>query len=112
MKTTHRLMAAFYLCGLLFLYHIDSVNSLRCKVCSYTDPNCNSGNVAERECQPNHTCAIIREFSTVDPGHGTTMRGCATEAEGSFCVSLLGTWKRCQLYCSTDNCNSASNLGE
>ncbi|XP_025101403.1 uncharacterized protein LOC112568347 isoform X2 [Pomacea canaliculata] len=64
MKTTHRLMAAFYLCGLLFLYHIDSVNSLRCKVCSYTDPNCNSGNVAERECQPNHTCAIIREFST------------------------------------------------
>ncbi|XP_025101296.1 uncharacterized protein LOC112568274 isoform X1 [Pomacea canaliculata] len=62
MTTTHQLMAAaFYLCGLLFLYHVDSVNSLRCKYCLPAD--CSSGNVTDIECLPNQICGIFRQFT-------------------------------------------------
>ncbi|XP_025101364.1 uncharacterized protein LOC112568304 isoform X5 [Pomacea canaliculata] len=113
MTTTHQLMAAaFYLCGLLFLLHVDSVNSLRCKNCSFTTPDCNSGNVPDIECPPNHVCGLVRQFSPEEPGSDKTIRGCASEGEGLSCIRLLGPWKQCVLYCSTNNCNSVSNLDE
>ncbi|XP_025101341.1 uncharacterized protein LOC112568304 isoform X4 [Pomacea canaliculata] len=113
MTTTHQLMAAaFYLCGLLFLLHVDSVNSLRCKYCSYTNPGCNSGNVTDIECLPNYTCSLIRLFSPLEPENDSTFRACTTEAVGLYCIRLMGYWKQCHLSCSTDNCNSASNLDE
>ncbi|XP_025101416.1 uncharacterized protein LOC112568359 [Pomacea canaliculata] len=111
MTTTHQLMAAaFYLCGLFFLYHIDCVNSVRCKFCDFANPDCNSGNVPDVECLPNQLCSVVRLFSPEVPSK--TSRGCSEHKEGSSCTEHPDSEKRCVLICATDNCNSATNLGE
>ncbi|XP_025116216.1 uncharacterized protein LOC112577361 isoform X2 [Pomacea canaliculata] len=86
MTTTHQLMAAaFYLCNLLFLYHVDPVNSLICKNCEQTDPNCNSGEVADAECEPSMP----------------------------YCITIKGTFSDvltlCPMTCQTDRCNNKEN---
>ncbi|XP_025116231.1 uncharacterized protein LOC112577380 [Pomacea canaliculata] len=88
------------------------VNSLRCKNCSFGDPDCNSGNVPERECLTNQVCYAIRFFSPGQSDQTVTLRGCTANDEGNHCVDVDETWKECHLYCYTDNCNSASNIGE
>ncbi|XP_025101376.1 uncharacterized protein LOC112568329 isoform X1 [Pomacea canaliculata] len=113
MTTTHQLMAAaFYLCGLLFLLHVDSVNSLKCKYCLDTGKDCHSGNVPEVECRPNELCFFIRQFTPGVPGRDNTLRGCTSETEGFTCMNVSDSERACVLFCATDNCNNATNLGE
>ncbi|XP_025101312.1 uncharacterized protein LOC112568286 [Pomacea canaliculata] len=114
MTTTHRLMAAaFYLCGLLFLYHIDSVKSLKCKLCDFDNNDCTSGNLPDGECPPNHLCGHFREFTKGGDGPDVTLRGCTEGAEGFSCTKNPDSdMIRCVLICAEDNCNSKSYLGE
>ncbi|XP_025101334.1 uncharacterized protein LOC112568304 isoform X1 [Pomacea canaliculata] len=113
MTTTHQLMAAaFYLCGLLFLLHVDSVNSLKCRNCTETDTGCNSGNVPEIECELNDFCYTIKLSSPAEPDQVFTLRGCTAKEESNHCVEFAETWKECHVSCSTDNCNSANSLDE
>ncbi|XP_025116197.1 uncharacterized protein LOC112577351 [Pomacea canaliculata] len=108
MTTTHQLMAAaFYLCGLLFLLHVDSVNSLRCKSCGSTDFTCETGNDAPAViCNDGDKyCIVIRVIGSTNQG---TFRGCFNEPVNR-CVpkTILGvTYQSCSKTCSSDFCNS------
>ncbi|XP_025108253.1 uncharacterized protein LOC112572665 isoform X2 [Pomacea canaliculata] len=103
MTTTHQLMAAFYLCGLLFLLHVDPVNSIRCKTCHYTNPNCNSGNVPDTDCCFENDHCMIMIFNSSTSSQVTTFRGCTTGGR-TKCMSI-GPNMYCAIYCCTDNCN-------
>ncbi|XP_025101459.1 uncharacterized protein LOC112568380 [Pomacea canaliculata] len=104
MTTTHQLMAAaFYLCGLLFLLHVDSVSSISCKVCNYTNPNCNEGNVPATECchQSNQCVTIV--FNT--SAYSYNIRACAHGHGSPDRCYVLGGYMNCYDYCCYDNCN-------
>ncbi|XP_025108229.1 uncharacterized protein LOC112572663 [Pomacea canaliculata] len=114
MTTTHQLMAAaFCLCGLLFLLHVDSVNSIECKNCTFSQPVCdNGGSALSISCSGGY-CLTTRLVS-VTPGVDTQgkRRECGGNSIINFCdyITISGIrYYRCVKTCPTDNCNSDVN---
>ncbi|XP_025101437.1 uncharacterized protein LOC112568369 [Pomacea canaliculata] len=107
MTTTHQLMAAaFCLCGLLFLYHVDSVNSLSCKTCDETDPNCYSGDVADEDCEPDRPYCTITDFKFPNELQSSKIfRGCSEDSLNE-CKVISTELSYCSSSCETDGCNN------
>ncbi|XP_025101447.1 uncharacterized protein LOC112568377 [Pomacea canaliculata] len=105
MTTTHRLMAAaFYLCGLLFLFHVDSVNSIKCKTCMNTGPDCHAGNVPAKECCFKSSQCVTMIFNSTRSSHLETYRLCGDDGGKTRCRPV-GHRNHCFTYCCTDDCN-------
>ncbi|XP_025101266.1 uncharacterized protein LOC112568265 [Pomacea canaliculata] len=108
MTTTHQLMAAaFCLCGLWFLFHFDPVNSIICKKCNNTDANCNSGEVADAECEPSMPYCITSKIFRSD-GRITATRSCS-KASFVTCIKASQLAQVCAWTCKTDRCNNKDN---
>ncbi|XP_025114093.1 uncharacterized protein LOC112576072 [Pomacea canaliculata] len=111
MTTTHQLMAAaFCLCGLFFLLHVDCVNSLSCVNCTFSQPVCDNGRSAPSiVCPEGYGYCTTITLSALDlPGEGRR-RGCGTKLYiGTQCQEVVISGYRythCVQTCTSNNCN-------
>ncbi|XP_025094687.1 uncharacterized protein LOC112564226 isoform X2 [Pomacea canaliculata] len=102
----HLLAAAFSLCGLLFLLHVVTVNSLRCKTCYLTNEPCNSIYLRHEDCGIDALCRTILFFYR--DGRKDLYRDCVRGTDWtSECREEIHS-RTCYYYCDTDNCNNAT----
>ncbi|XP_025094686.1 omega-scoloptoxin-Ssm1a-like isoform X1 [Pomacea canaliculata] len=100
----HLLAAAFSLCGLLFLLHVVTVNSIVCKNCNSNDAGCLSGNVPEGDCGANNRCRTTIVYYK-NGNTQVTFRGCENGKEDQDKCTDFDDRSECDEYCNTDNCN-------
>ncbi|XP_025094685.1 uncharacterized protein LOC112564225 [Pomacea canaliculata] len=103
----HLLAAAFSLCGLLFLLHVVTVNSLRCKTCRLTDEGCDSRDLPEKDCGSYALCRTV-VFFYKNGDTQVTFRDCVNGKDWkNKCEDVVHS-RNCYYYCDTDNCNNIS----